>query len=173
MKLSHKIALGFWFFIALSVTISDLAWPATVYVKAPVGVQFSPRGGCTEAIVEAISNARSEILVQGYSFTSAEIISALAAARERGVSVQIILDKGQDAARYAALRKNLPAMFDRVHAIAHNKVMIIDQLIVITGSFNFTKNAEQSNAENLLVIPDSGLAGEYIRNWKIHHQHSK
>jgi phosphatidylserine/phosphatidylglycerophosphate/cardiolipin synthase-like enzyme len=50
-------------------------------------------------------------------------------------------------------------------AIAHNKVMVIDSRTVITGSFNFTKAAEESNAENLLVIDDAELAKKYTQNW--------
>jgi phosphatidylserine/phosphatidylglycerophosphate/cardiolipin synthase-like enzyme len=62
---------------------------------------------------------------------------------------------------------------DAKHAIAHNKVMIIDGEAVITGSFNFTKAAEESNAENLLVIRDKKLAERYIKNWQEHERHSE
>jgi len=62
---------------------------------------------------------------------------------------------------------------DTQHAIAHNKVMIIDGETVITGSFNFTKAAEENNAENLLVIRDKKLAERYTRNWQDHERHSE
>ena len=62
---------------------------------------------------------------------------------------------------------------DAQHAIAHNKVMIIDGEAVITGSFNFTKAAEANNAENLLVIRDRKLAERYIWNWQEHEKHSE
>ena len=62
---------------------------------------------------------------------------------------------------------------DAQHAIAHNKVMIIDGETVITGSFNFTKAAEENNAENLLVIRDKKLADQYTKNWQEHERHSK
>jgi phosphatidylserine/phosphatidylglycerophosphate/cardiolipin synthase-like enzyme len=51
--------------------------------------------------------------------------------------------------------------------------MIIDKEIVITGSFNFSKAAEESNAENLLVVRDKELASRYIENWKLHDEHSE
>ena len=44
---------------------------------------------------------------------------------------------------------------------------------MITGSFNFTKAAEDKNAENLLVIRDKGVAQKYIKNWKEHEEHSE
>lgn len=59
-----------------------------------------------------------------------------------------------------------------MHGLAHNKIMVIDRAVVITGSFNFTKAAEEVNAENLLVIRDSGLAAKYAANWQEHFRHS-
>ncbi len=70
------------------------------------------------------------------------------------------------------LNQTIPVKIDTVHAIAHNKIMIIDGETVITGSFNFTKAAEQNNAENLLVIHDRKLAERYVRNWQEHEGHS-
>lgn len=49
----------------------------------------------------------------------------------------------------------MPPRIDDQHAIAHNKVMVIDSGTILTGSFNFTKAAEEKNAENLLVIQDA------------------
>jgi len=142
-----------------------------------VQVFFSPRGGCTEAVVNAITQAKSEILVQAYSFTSAPIAKALVEAHKRGVRVQIVLDRSQRKERYSSAdftaHSGIPTFIDAAHAIAHNKVMIIDKAVVITGSFNFTKAAEEKNAENLLVIRSKELAGTYIENWQRHKEHSE
>jgi phosphatidylserine/phosphatidylglycerophosphate/cardiolipin synthase-like enzyme len=51
--------------------------------------------------------------------------------------------------------------------------MIIDQGMVITGSFNFTKAAEERNAENLLIIHSKELAKVYLENWQKHREHSE
>jgi phosphatidylserine/phosphatidylglycerophosphate/cardiolipin synthase-like enzyme len=121
-------------------------------------VYFSPHGGCTEAIIRELTKAKSTILVQAYSFTSAPIAKALLNAHKRGVKVEVILDKGQRTDQYSSatflFNGRIPVKIDSVHAIAHNKVMIIDGEVVITGSFNFTKAAEKNNAENFLVIRD-------------------
>ena len=69
--------------------------------------------------------------------------------------------------------KGIPCFIDAQHAIAHNKVMVIDGLTVITGSFNFTKAAEDNNAENLLVVQDAEMAAKYAQNWSVHRQHSE
>ncbi len=139
-------------------------------------VYCSPHGGCTEAIVSEINKAKSEILVQAYSFTSKKIASALADAHARGVDVQIILDKSQRSARgsLAAFERHagVQVYIDRLHAVAHNKIMIIDGSTVVTGSFNFTRAAEMKNAENLLVVKSSDLAQLYRSNWMEHTSHS-
>jgi phosphatidylserine/phosphatidylglycerophosphate/cardiolipin synthase-like enzyme len=91
--------------------------------------------------------------------------------------VEVILDKSQrtedDARAKPLLDAGIPIRIDAAHAIAHNKVMIIDDVTVITGSFNFTKAAEERNAENLLVIQDRALAAEYEANWRLHEAHSQ
>jgi phosphatidylserine/phosphatidylglycerophosphate/cardiolipin synthase-like enzyme len=137
---------------------------------------FSPKGGCTEAIIKEINNAKSEILVQAYSFTSAPIAKALLNAHKRGVKVEAILDKSQRTEKYTSAtflsNAGIPTYIDAKHAIAHNKIMIIDREIVITGSFNFTKAAEEKNAENLLIIRNKDLAKVYMENWYKHRDHS-
>ena len=139
-------------------------------------VYFSPHGGCTEAVVEALGEAKSTVLVQAYSFTSAPIARALVDARRRGVHVEVLLDKSQRTEKYSSAtfiyNNGIPCFIDSQHAIAHNKVIVIDGRTVITGSFNFTKAAEDNNAENMLVIRDPDLAAKYTQNWNAHRRHS-
>ena len=71
--------------------------------NTPVQVYFSPNGGAAEAIIKEIGGARTEILVQAYSFTSTPIAKALVEAHKRGVKVQAILDKSQRSERYSFL----------------------------------------------------------------------
>jgi phosphatidylserine/phosphatidylglycerophosphate/cardiolipin synthase-like enzyme len=140
-------------------------------------VYFSPNGGCTDAICDALGRARKTVFVQAYSFTSTPVARALLDAKKRGVDVRVILDKSQTSERYSSAdflaNSGIPTKIDRAHAIAHNKVMIIDDQTVITGSFNFTKAAEQRNAENLLIIRDAKLAASYTANWEAHEAHSE
>jgi phosphatidylserine/phosphatidylglycerophosphate/cardiolipin synthase-like enzyme len=145
----------------------------------PQGIQvyFSPKGGATDAVVNALNQATNAVLVQAYSFTSAPIAKALVDANRRGVRVQAILDHSQRTEKYseADFLKNsgIRTLIDAQHAIAHNKIIIIDGYLVLTGSFNFTRAAEEHNAENLLLINDPVLAKEYIANWQAHEQHSE
>lgn len=136
-------------------------------------VDFSPRGGGTALILEAIAAARKSILVQAYSFSDRRILNALGTARTRGVDVRVILDK-TDVESYehhkpvAAViaAKDIPVWIDASVRIAHNKVMIIDDRDLITGSYNFTYAAAYDNAENLLYIRNApGLIQAYITNF--------
>ena len=152
--------------------------PATTAVpEQNIAVYFSPNGGCTDAVVTALGQAKETVLVQAYSFTSAPIAKAVVDAHKRGVKVQVILDKSQRTEKYSSAdflaHAGVPVQIDDKHKIAHNKVMVIDGEIVITGSFNFTKAAEESNAENLLVIYGKELAQKYAENWEAHAKHSQ
>ena len=142
-----------------------------------VAVYFSPGSSCTDAIVREIAVAKSSIHGQAYSFTSEHIARALVEAEKRGVKVVAILDASNRTKNYSAAdflaHEGIETYIDSQHAIAHNKIIIIDETTVITGSFNFTKAADQKNAENLLVIPDPDLAAKYEANWQEHFAHAE
>jgi len=159
-----------WLILFLAVTCG----PAQA---GTIRVYFSPQGGCTDAILSEISRAKSEILLQAYSFTSKPIAQALIRAHKRGVKITAILDKSNRSQKYSAATflKNMeiPVFIDDQHAIAHNKIMIIDNRVVITGSFNFSKAAEDKNAENLLIIDDlPDLTRAYQENFQQHLKHA-
>lgn len=132
---------------------------------------FTPQGNCTALIIDAINSAKKTIYVQAYSFTSGPILHALVVAADRGVAVKVILDKTQvDSKKYTSGRylqnNNIPVWVDYKPAVAHNKVMVIDDAIVITGSFNFTNAAQYKNAENLLILKNPTIAADYLQNWQ-------
>jgi phosphatidylserine/phosphatidylglycerophosphate/cardiolipin synthase-like enzyme len=142
-----------------------------------IAVYFSPRGGCAEAIVQAINQARQTLDIQAYSFTSTPIAQAVVNAQTRGVKIRVVLDDSQKSERYSSAtflkNHNVPVFIDDRHAIAHNKIMIIDSATLITGSFNFSKAAEESNAENVLIIRDNPeLIAAYNGNFQAHLAHS-
>jgi phosphatidylserine/phosphatidylglycerophosphate/cardiolipin synthase-like enzyme len=130
-------------------------------------VYFSPKGGCTSAVVSQIDNAKSYILIQAYGFTSEKIILAVKNAVDRNVSVKLFLDRtNRNNKKIQDL--NATICIDNKFAIAHNKVMVIDGDTLITGSFNFTESAEKRNAENLLILNDKELIQKYIINFNEH-----
>lgn len=104
-----------------------------------------------------------------YGMTSPTIADALIKAHERGVKVRILLDKSnlkdKWSKRSVLVDSGVDVGIDKVSGIAHNKVMIIDEETVITGSYNFTRAAENRNTENVIIINDKLVANEYLQNW--------
>lgn len=156
----------------LQSVFSDSGSPVPTVVQSvgTIEVAFSPNNGATETVVKAVSEAKHSLLVSAYSFTSKDIAEALLDAKKRGVEVKIILDKSQVSQKYSSstffANQGFDLRIDVKHAIYHDKVMIIDDKNIITGSFNFTKAAETKNAENVLVIRDNPeLAKLYTQDW--------
>ncbi len=157
---------------------------ATVAVsKASVRALFSPGDDIAGQMIDAISHARRQVLVQAFSFTHDGIAGALLLAHHRGVEVRLIADREQtlalDHGQVAGLaRAGIPVWLDGNHQSAHNKVLIIDagtpNATVITGSFNFTRAAQHKNAENVVFISDNdALVAAYVQNWQRHLAHSQ
>ncbi|MDD3266244.1 MAG: phospholipase D family protein [Burkholderiales bacterium] len=144
--------------------------PTIVKATGTIEVAFSPKNGATSTIIKAINEAQKTILVSAYNFTSKDIAKALLNKKKQGLEIKIILDKSQVTQKYssATFFANLgfDMRIDIKHAIYHDKVMIIDDKTVITGSFNFTKAAEEKNAENVLIIRNNPeLAKLYTEDW--------
>jgi phosphatidylserine/phosphatidylglycerophosphate/cardiolipin synthase-like enzyme len=146
-----------------------------------VDAAFSPTGGITNMITNELATAKNTIHVQAYSFTSTEIITALINAKKRGVDVRIIIDKSnvssEDKANSRSQKERvlldsivdsgILLKVDRNFQIAHSKIIIIDGLDVITGSFNFSYSAEHNNSENCLILHNNKkLAEIYEANWQ-------
>jgi phosphatidylserine/phosphatidylglycerophosphate/cardiolipin synthase-like enzyme len=131
---------------------------------------FTPGQDCAAVIADAIAGSRTTIRVQAYSFTDPDIAAALIAAYRRGVDVRVIIDRQhafeKGGMMPALAQAGIPVSVDPIAGLAHSKVMIIDDRIVITGSYNFTESAAHRNAENLLVVSDATLAARYAENWR-------
>lgn len=133
-------------------------------------VCFTPGNNCTGLLIQQINSAKKNIWVQAYSFTSHPIGDALVRAEERGVNVQVIMDKsnflpGAHTSAYYLLRHGIKVWNDNQLNIAHNKVMIFDNSSIETGSFNYTYSAQYNNAENMLIIHNPAIAQAYLNNW--------
>lgn len=134
-----------------------------------IDICFTPPSGCASVIARHIFLARESIYVQAYGITSNEVVEQLIAAHNRGVKVRVLLDKSNFTNKYSKMQQmagsGIEVSIDRVPGIAHNKVMIIDQSKVITGSFNFTKSADSRNTENVIIVNDQSVASKYLQNW--------
>lgn len=143
-----------------------------------IAVYFSPNGGCADAIVHAVDGAKECVYVQAAQFTSAPIARALVAAKARGVDVRVVVDRKKEGDDHSQtdrlLAAGIPTFADGQHHTAHNKLMLVDHHLILTGSFNFTRDADTENAENLLLIDGKPkLLAAYERNFKEHLNHSR
>ena len=170
------------FFVSLLIwLIGVVALPACAQSDNPdmtvevLGVYFTPPANAVTAIIKAIEASEREVLVQAYGFTHNGIAQALVRAHQRGVLVRVLLDKKSASSnRYVISvlqQAQIEVRQDAKHAIAHNKVMVIDLNKVITGSFNFTNSAATRNAENFLILKSEDLAQQYRLQWKNHWAH--
>jgi phosphatidylserine/phosphatidylglycerophosphate/cardiolipin synthase-like enzyme len=170
--------------ICLLITLTVMALedglraaPPEFSVKTPVQVCFSPDGGCSNLLVQTITQARSEILVMVYSFRSVPIAQALITAHKAGVNVELLMDKSERQEGFTPAtmvnHAGIPVWLDAKHAAMNNRVMIIDGEIVVTGSFNFNSASEEMNAENLIILQSTELAKRYRDNWLNHRKHSE
>lgn len=151
---------------------------APVAAEMVVQACFSPAGKCSSLIIREIQQAKKELLVAVYAFTSDELAAALVQAKKRGLSVQVVIDRDFDAGNGRSKGKFLEAQkislrriaaikstaADREAGLMHQKFAVLDRSAILTGSYNWTHSADRLNDENLLFFRDAGpLAEEYRR----------
>ena len=105
-----------------------------------------------------MDNAHEYIDIAIYSFTYEPVAEAIIRAKNRGVKIRILMDKEQLKGKYSKykffLNKGIAVIQDRRSGYMHNKIAIIDGRILFTGSYNWSKSAEEKNQENLLEFID-------------------
>ena len=163
-------------FLLSAFLVTNSAYAASASISTQTEVWFSPQGGARDAILESIAGAKKEIHVGANKLEDKIIAQALVDAKDRGVEVSIILDKKKSKYK-TSLKKwldeqNVPVFRDPKHFLYHNTVMIIDGTTVLTGSFNFKADAEESNAENLLRLRSPEFARKYVEDWQKHRGHA-
>jgi phosphatidylserine/phosphatidylglycerophosphate/cardiolipin synthase-like enzyme len=130
---------------------------------------FSPEDGINQYVVEALNNAQSRIVFMAFSYTDKLISQAMIDAHNRGVSVQGVMEaqnaNGTGAVFNTLADADIDILRDGNCYIMHHKTIIIDDELVITGSYNFTKSAEKSNDENLLMIRSPQLATQALAEY--------
>ncbi len=128
-------------------------------------IYFSPKGGCQATLLNWIRKANQSIHVMIFSVTLNSVGDELVAAHRRGIDVRMVMDKNEVNAagsEYGKLKaRGVAVRLHTTEGTMHNKVAIIDGEAVITGSFNWTNDGENSNDENMIVIRNKGVAGAY------------
>jgi len=150
---------------SLTSQVSALQTEITLLKQQLVlGVYFSPKGGCEGQILYWISRANTSIHILMYSFTLDSISDELIEAHRRGIDVKVVFEKQQitEYSEYQKLKAAGVAVRNDTNSdLMHDKIMIIDNAIVLTGSFNWSSAGENENNENLIVIRRMDIADLY------------
>jgi phosphatidylserine/phosphatidylglycerophosphate/cardiolipin synthase-like enzyme len=152
--------------------------PIVTINGSPIEVYFSPEDGALQHILSAVNAAKENISFLAYSFTSNELSAALIERAKAGVTVSGVFDKDQyhsnASTEYDTLHNaGLDVWLDGNPRLMHDKVIIIDGQVVITGSYNFSNNAEHSNDENILIIHNPDIAAKYLAEFQQIYELSK
>lgn len=145
--------------------------PRVTIDGTPVDTYFSPDDGVQAILLDILHEAQSSIYFMTFSFTSDELGDAILQRAESGVTVAGVMDEAQvqsnQGTEYDAFsRAGMDVFIDGNPGQMHHKIMIVDESIVIVGSYNFTNSAETRNDENLLVIYDKEIAAEFLKEFQ-------
>jgi phosphatidylserine/phosphatidylglycerophosphate/cardiolipin synthase-like enzyme len=136
-----------------------------------VDTYFSPDDGTAKNIIALIQGAEQSIHFMAFSFTSDDISEALIEAANQGLNVSGIFEESQYHSNTGTefdnlLQAGLDVHLDGNNRNMHHKVFIIDEQIVITGSYNFSRSAEERNDENTLVIYNVEVAEWFLEEYE-------
>lgn len=136
----------------------------------PVEILFAAEDDVIERLVPLVQSAQSSIRFMAFSFTHDEIGKAMLARAKAGVDVQGIFETRGSETEYSELRAlycgGLPVRQDGNPGTFHHKVIVIDDQTVVTGSLNFSENADESNDENVVVVTNPEIAARYLEEFE-------
>lgn len=132
---------------------------------------FSPDDGVLKTIAPLLQNAQQSIHFLAYSFTSNELGDILRQQHESGLTVQGVMEaeqvKSNQGTEYDPFQQaDMQVRLDGNEGQMHHKVFIIDEHIVILGSYNFSRAAEERNDETILIIDNAEIAQQYLQEFK-------
>ncbi|MDD4526503.1 MAG: phospholipase D-like domain-containing protein [Candidatus Margulisbacteria bacterium] len=145
--------------IILIILVSSLLFASQVF--------FSPDGGTREQLIKLIQSTTGNVDIAIYSFTSKELALALLSEQKKGRKIRLIADRGQGEGKYSVLsllRASIPVKYLPVtnnRGMMHNKFMIINNKHLVTGSYNWSTNAEKYNYENCLILEEKALISKF------------
>jgi phosphatidylserine/phosphatidylglycerophosphate/cardiolipin synthase-like enzyme len=135
----------------------------------PIQVYFSPEDHVLEHMIPVVSSATSSIRFMAFSFTDFPLAKAMLDRASAGVDVAGVFEKVGSETDSSELRTfycaKVPARQDGNPKFLHDKVIIVDNRFVISGSFNFSTNATESNDENVMIIDNPQIANLYTQEF--------
>jgi phosphatidylserine/phosphatidylglycerophosphate/cardiolipin synthase-like enzyme len=171
MKRLSEVALG----LATDVLFASPAiqlWtePKAAATPPSITIQtcFAPEDDCAAVVVRAIDGAEKIVMAGAYALTEPRIIAALVRAKERGLDVGLIADKGVPCERRGGIpvlvAAGVEVSIDDKVRLAHWKMVAIDGHTTVAGSFNFSVAASH-NSEDLMVIESPEITAAFVDHW--------
>jgi len=136
----------------------------------PIQVLFSSEDNALNSLVALVNDAEFNIRFLAFSFTHDDLAQAMINRARAGADVQGVYEKFGSTSIYSDLKTfwcaGVPVRQDGNGSLMHDKVIVIDNSIVVTGSLNFTAGADESNEENVLIIDNPEIAALYLQEYQ-------
>lgn len=149
---------------------STVSEQKTTVEGTPIQVLFGAEDDVASQLVPLLKSAEQSIHFMAFSFTQDEMGMAVQEQFQTGVEVQGIFEVRGSETEHSELPKQfcsgMAVRQDGNPQTFHHKVLIIDNQTVVTGSFNFSDNADESNDENVVIITHREIAAEYQKEFE-------
>jgi phosphatidylserine/phosphatidylglycerophosphate/cardiolipin synthase-like enzyme len=146
--------------------------PEIILSGMPIETYFCPEDDCAKQVKEELQKANLSIYFMTFSFTHEGIANILLLKNLDGMEVKGVMEVRQisEYSQFNRLLQNgIAVRKDGNKNNLHHKVFIIDEKIVVTGSFNPTGGGDERNDENLMIIEDEEIAQEFVEEfWKVY-----
>lgn len=151
--------------------LAETPHPTLTIDETQVDTFYSPDDGVVNSLALLLTNAQESIHFLAFSFTSNELGDILRAKAEEGLTVRGVMDEEQIKSNQGTefdpfLQADLDVLIDGIDGQMHHKVFIVDEEIVVLGSYNFSQAAEERNDENLLIVYDEQIADQFMKEFR-------
>ena len=143
-------------------------WYEVYFTDPACPPEAEREGGVDEVVADAIAQAEIQVDIAAFDLDSEPIVQALIEREEAGVPVRAVTDSSnEDLSSIRRMRRHgISVVGDKRRALMHNKFIVIDTQVVITGSANWSNNGMRVNANNIVVIYDSDVALAYLTEFE-------
>jgi phosphatidylserine/phosphatidylglycerophosphate/cardiolipin synthase-like enzyme len=151
--------------------VAETPNPSITIDGTQVDTYFSPDDHVLTAIYNLLNGANESIYFLAYSFTSNELGDIVRKKADAGLDVKGVMDEGQVASNTGTeydpfLQAGLDVRIDGIDGLMHHKVFIVDEKIVVLGSYNFSSSAEEKNDENIIIVYDEKIAEFFVQEFE-------
>ncbi len=135
----------------------------------PIQVLFSAEDHVINNLIALVNDAKVNIRFLAFSFTDYPLAQAMIDRSKAGVDVKGVYEtfgsnsSGSELDTF--LCAGIPARQDGNGSFLHDKIIIIDNSIVVTGSLNYSSNADESNEENVVILDNAEIAALYLQEF--------